>query len=144
MRYAILVEGIEPAPQGSKVLGKYGNLRESCKRVKPWREAVRKEALASCSSMLQGPVRVAVEFRFRRPLADYTSGGELKQGAPRYYVKRKNDIDKLCRSTLDALSQAAFEDDCQVVDLHAIRRYCRPLERPGAFVIIESVTPCGG
>ena len=95
MRYAILVEGIEPAPQGSKVLGKYGNLRESCKRVKPWREAVRKEALASCSSMLQGPVRVAVEFRFRRPLADYTSGGELKQ-APRYYIKRKNDLDKCC------------------------------------------------
>ena len=144
MRYAILVEGIEPAPQGSKVLGKYGNLRESCKRVKPWREAVRKEALASCSSMIQGPVRVAVEFRFRRPLADYTAGGELKQGAPRYYIKRKNDVDKLCRSTLDSLSQVAFEDDCQVVDLHAIRRYCRPLERPGAFIIVESVLAYGG
>ena len=144
MRYAILVEGIEPAPQGSKVLGKYGNLRESCKRVKPWREAVRKEALASCSSMLQGPVRVAVEFRFRRPLADYTAKGDLKPGVDRYYIKRKNDIDKCLRSTMDALSQTAFSDDCQVVDVHAIRRYCRPLERPGAFIIVESVLAHGG
>ena len=144
MRYAILVEGIEPAPQGSKVLGKYGNLRESCKRVKPWREAVRKEALASCSSMLQGPVRVAVEFRFRRPLADYTASGELKQGVPRYYIKRKNDLDKCVRAICDSLSGVAYEDDCQVVDLHAIRRYCRPLERPGAFIIVESVLAYGG
>ena len=144
MRYAILVEGIEPAPQGSKVLGKYGNLRESCKRVKPWREAVRKEAQASCSSMIQGPVRVAVEFRFRRPLADYTAGGELKQDAPRYYIKRKNDLDKILRSLCDALSGVAYKDDCQVVDIHAIRRYCRPLERPGAFVIVESVLAYGG
>lgn len=144
MRYAILVEGIEPAPQGSKVLGKYGNLRESCKRVKPWREAVRKEALASCSSMIQGPVRVAVEFRFRRPLADYTAKGDLKPGVDRYYIKRKNDIDKCLRSTMDSLSGTAFGDDCQVVDVHAIRRYCRPLERPGAFIIVESVLAYDG
>ena len=144
MRYAILVEGIEPAPQGSKTLGRYGTLRESCKRVKPWREAVRKEARTSCTSLIQGPVRVAVEFRFRRPLADYAADGSLRQGVDRYYIKRKNDVDKCCRSLLDALTGVAFKDDCQVVDLHAIRRYCRPLERPGAFVIVESVLAYGG
>ena len=139
MRFAILIDGMEPAPQGSKTLTRYGTMIETCRRVGVWRALVKKEAKAVCNAMLTGPCRVSVEFRFRRPLADYTSTGEIKPKAPIFYTKRKNDIDKITRSTLDALTGVAFKDDCQVVSLQAERRYVREGERPGAFVIVEQV-----
>ena len=64
--------------------------------------------------MIQGPVRLAVEFRFRRPLADYTAKGDLKPGVDRYYIKRKNDLDKCVRAICDSLSGVAYVDDCRL------------------------------
>ena len=139
MKFAILVEGMEPAPQGSKVVTKYGALRETCKRLEPLRQLVRKEARASCDHVIDGPCRVAIEFRMRRPLADYAANGELRKCAPMYHTKIKMDVDKGARAVLDSLTGIAFRDDVLVVDLRAVRRYCRARERPGALILVESI-----
>ncbi len=49
----------------------------------------------------------------------------------------KPDIDKLARSTLDALSGVIYTDDARIVDLH-----CKEVfgERPGVEVWVEEVT----
>jgi crossover junction endodeoxyribonuclease RusA len=63
----------------------------------------------------------------------------LKQSAPAYLIVKKNDLDKLVRSTLDALSGIAFIDDCQVTNLSASKRYCNEDEVVGADILINEL-----
>lgn len=138
----IRIDGIEPAPQGSKraiALRKGGSftgkvaLLESSAGVKPWREAVRQEVICSSMAMLEGPVGLSVVFRLTRPKSHHTSKGGLCKGAPRHH-RSKPDTDKLLRSTFDGLTGCAFKDDSQVVMVSAEKRYCERGERPGAVI----------
>jgi hypothetical protein len=74
-------------------------------------------------------------FRFARPKGHYGSGRNaavLKPGAPRSPAG-KPDLDKVLRSTLDALGEAGcYRDDSQVVAVEAQKAYCEPGELPGA------------
>ena len=136
----IAINDIEPAPQGSKRHVGGGKLIEASKRCKPWREAVtasaqkqmkdQKEELLACAC------DVSVVFRFKRPKAHFTTNGQLKAAAPKHYVVKRNDIDKVSRSTLDALTGSVFADDCFVVSLNAIKRYCIGSEPPGALITV--------
>lgn len=55
-------------------------------------------------------------------------------------TKRNADLDKLCRGVLDALTVAgAWNDDAQVVRLHALKRYAETDERPGCEIVIETL-----
>jgi crossover junction endodeoxyribonuclease RusA len=123
----IAVNGIEPAPQGSKRHVGGGRLIEASKRCKPWREAVstsaREQMKGQKQDLLLGPCSVSIVFRFRRPKAHMTTNGQLKAAAPKHCVVKRNDIDKCCRSTLDGLTGTAFADDCLVVSLIAEKRY---------------------
>jgi len=124
------VRGI-PAPQGSK-RGFVNNGRvsmvESSKKVKPWRQDVKHAALDVLGDAppLDGPVLVDVWFRLTRPKSHYGTGGNsrvLKILAPRYPAG-KPDIDKLLRSTLDALGEAGvWRDDAQVVAVTMRKTY---------------------
>ncbi len=138
MRYDIEISGIEAAPQGSKIRTLYG-MREASKRVGPWRDAVRTEALAACGELIEEACSVFVEFRFLRPKSHIGSKGNVLPSAPRHYIVKRNDVDKCCRSLLDGLTGAAIADDCFVVELIASQRYCVPGERPGASVTIQKV-----
>ena len=138
IRYEIDIQGIEPAPQGSKVRTRFG-MREASKRVGPWRDAVRSEALAARQPLIEGACKVTAEFRFLRPGSHLTAKGLASKAYRQHYTVKRNDIDKCCRSTLDGLSGAAYADDCLVVQLHASQRYCVPGERPGAFVTVEEL-----
>ena len=124
----------EPAPQGSKNVYR-GHLVEASKKVGPWREAVVSQVLRGGHGLnLHGPLEVRITFMFTRPKAHYLKDG-LRPNAPRY-VARTPDIDKLCRSTLDGLTQAGVMlDDKQVVILHAQKIYVD--ESPGAIIHIE-------
>lgn len=136
----IAVSDIEPAPQGSKRHVGGGRLIEASKRVKPWRQAVaasaqqqmkdQKEELFTCACS------VSVVFRFRRPKAHFTTNGQLKAAAPKHCIVKRNDIDKCCRSTLDALTDTVFADDSLVVSLNAEKRYCVGSEPPGALITV--------
>lgn len=150
----IVVHGT-PAPQGSKRHVGRGIMVESSKAVKPWREAVKwaaLEALRTGPEDEQGmaervgypfddaPVVVDVLFYLPRPRSHYRTGKNghlLRDAAPRY-PHGKPDIDKLLRSTLDALGEAmVWRDDSRVVAITAHKHY----GRPGARIEVAAVTP---
>ena len=143
MLVTINVQGLDPAPQGSKTYYGNGRMAESCKRVDPWRDLVTGTASQQMRTqgveLLIGAVSVTAEFRFARPKSHLTSKGALKNDAPLQYTVKKNDLDKVCRSTLDALTGIAFEDDSKVIHLLANKRYCRAGEEPGAAIIIKQM-----
>ena len=139
-----------PGAQGSKKLSKWGTMIESSKKVYPWRQDVR-----FCSSYaykgepLHCPVSVSIEFIFARPKGHFRTGkysGMLKENAPLHMTSKLNgDIDKLCRSTLDALAETSggniLKDDSQVVMLSAEKRYSiSKSDSPGAHI---SIIPLG-
>lgn len=136
----IAVSDIEPAPQGSKRHVGGGRLIEASKRCKPWRQAVAASAQQQMKDQKAGLLTcacsVSVVFRFKRPKAHFTTNGQLKAAAPKHCVVKRNDIDKCCRSTLDALTDSVFADDSLVVSLNAEKRYCIGSEPPGALITV--------
>lgn len=134
-----------PAPQGSKRHVGNGVMIESSQAVKPWREAVKWAAMDAASRSVAcvvpyvGPVRVQAIFKFPRPKSHYRTGRNahlLRDDAPEYKAS-KPDIEKLERSTFDALTDAGvWRDDAQVVETHSTKVYS---DTPGAHLIIEEV-----
>jgi Holliday junction resolvase RusA-like endonuclease len=99
-----------PAPQGSKNIGRHGNLYESSREVGPWRDAVRDTAFyAMRGRPFTGPVFVVLAFRLKRP----------KNTPLRVLFEAKRpDLDKYVRSTFDGLTAGqAWNDDSQAVGL---------------------------
>lgn len=143
----IVVHGT-PAPQGSKRhLGK-GVMVESSKRVKPWRQDVKYAALKACGDeyeTLIGAVALTVMFYMPRPKGHYRTGryaGELRAGAPDYPAG-KPDLDKLVRSTMDAIGEAGvWRDDAQVVTVLCEKHYAGP-GPVGARINVEGISPVG-
>ncbi len=131
-----------PAPQGSKRHVGGGRMVESSKAVAPWREAV----VAQCQrdliaeKRIDDPVVVRMTFWLTRPASHRKTNGELRANAP-LVPGRTPDLDKLQRSTLDALVQAAvLTDDARVVTIHARKRYA-DTNAPGALIWIDTHTP---
>jgi Holliday junction resolvase RusA-like endonuclease len=129
-----------PAPQGSKSfkgLTPQGKpmLVESSLKVKPWREAVKLAALAALPRSwqpLDEPLHVGIEFYLKRPTSSPKTLG---------YPMRKPDIEKLERSTYDALTDAGvWADDARVVSNHNLKLFAGPgadvLHTPGAYIVI--------
>ena len=136
MNYEFFVLG-KPAPQGSKrLLGTA--LIESSNALKPWRTDCKMSALHSRPSdwCLDQPVRIDVEFRFKRPKSHCNRSG-VRSNAPRFPQTRSvGDIDKLSRALLDACTEVAYNDDSQVVSLNATKAYCVDDQPQGAQVTI--------
>lgn len=119
-----------PAPQGSKRHVGNGVMVESSKRVKPWRLDVKAAALdarwRTGHATFTGPVRVEIYFTLPRPKHHFRTGGhanELRPNAPTY-VATKPDLDKLLRSTFDALGEAGvWRGDAQIAEVVTHKRY---------------------
>lgn len=139
-----------PAPQGSKKgfynknLGRV-QMTESSNKVAPWRQDVVAAVLNRVAEVgwatPAGPVAVGIEFRIVRPKYHYRTGArahELRPEAP-HYVDKKPDLDKLIRSTFDALTTSgAIRDDAQVAKLDPppVKRYAGLGEPTGALITI--------
>ena len=131
-----------PAPQGSKRHVGRGILIESSKRVGPWRDAV----VAHFSThgqpitRIPGPVVVRIVFRIPRPRSHYTRTG-LKPSARSAMPDKRPDLDKLVRSTLDALTTTTvIDDDARVVRITAAKRYTNLDEAPGCLIAISDAS----
>jgi crossover junction endodeoxyribonuclease RusA len=125
-----------PAPQGSKkgyVRGGRAVLVESSAAVRPWRQDVTTAAIEAAGGWTtpDGPVAVHVTFLIRRPAS-----------APRrVWPDRKPDLDKLLRSTLDALTTAGvIADDARVVEISASKVYAAAGQPSGAIIRITDLT----
>ncbi len=140
------VHGV-PAPQGSKKHVGRGVMVESSAKVKPWREAVKWAALEAIGTMPTdgsrfaiSPLRVEVMFVLPRPRGHYRTGKNahlLRDAAPRRPAA-KPDIDKLIRSTFDAMSDArVWRDDSLVVTVLALKVYETPGRPVGARVSVD-------
>lgn len=152
-RLSFIVYGT-PAPQGSKRHVGNGVMVESNRdTLRTWREDVK---LAALRALEETPtwtgrypaVAAHITFTFPRPRSHYRTGrhaDELRQGAPGLHYT-KPDLDKLLRSTGDALSAAGvWSDDCRMAQVYATKVYTSPsgepgaLDRPGARIILSGV-----
>ena len=108
-------------------------MRESSTKVKPWRDKVQTAVTAALhtSAPLAGPVYAHITFTMPKPVR-----------APkrrRTYPAVTPDIDKLERSTYDAITKAAaWKDDGCVIESHARKVYPGEhpdaLDQPGALI----------
>lgn len=135
-----------PGPQGSKRHVGKGIMVESSAKVKPWRQDVRAAVLEATElatwQQPAGAVAVAVTFYLPRPKGHYGTGRNadtLRPSAPELPAV-KPDVDKLVRSTLDAITESgAIRDDAQVADLASHKRYCKAGEPAGAFIELQTL-----
>lgn len=135
-----------PAPQGSHrafVNRRTGRaiVTDDSPATRPWRADVRAaaaEAMGDAPPMGRA-VRVYLMFRFDRPRGHHGARG-LLPSAPVDKVTRP-DLDKLQRSTLDALTGLVFRDDALVVDLVASKRWATDAEPAGATVTVRAAGP---
>lgn len=105
--FTVSVVGV-PAPQGSKRAVGRGVMIESSKKVGPWREAVAWTTRAAIPRGWDptGPMQVHVTFFMPRPRS---------RRKTEVWADRQPDLDKLLRSTFDALTTAGvWGDDAQV------------------------------
>lgn len=94
-----------------------------------WRQSIAARAKLAGAQPGLGPVAVQLTFRLPRP-----ASRPKRETEP----DRKPDLDKLVRSTLDALTGLAFRDDAQVVRCLAEKRYADAArgETPGLTVML--------
>lgn len=133
-----------PTTQGSKkafVHAKTGKAiltEQMGAQLHTWREDVRQAAKPWQGAFgPKEPLELAVHFTLAKP----TSAPKRRRSWP---VSRRNDLDKLLRSTLDALtSSGVYDDDSQIISVQATKSY--PGEGlgptiPGAWIEIRAVT----
>lgn len=136
MTVTFFVEGIS-RPQGSKRSLGNGRMIEASPHIKTWRHDVRYGAQQHrpASWETTAPMSVSIAFCFLRPKSHYNTKGQLTPKSPALATSKSiGDIDKLVRGILDALTTVLFDDDSQVVEINANKRYCSNLERPGAII----------
>lgn len=111
-------------PQGSKRhVGGGRMIEQAGQNLKTYRQHVATVARLKHRTPLDGPVYIGVTFEFARPKAHYLRS-ELRDGVSTYaYPCKRGDVDKLLRSTLDALTGVWIHDDAQVVHVSGIVRW---------------------
>ena len=126
----------EPKPQGSKnAFVKDGKavLVEASKGVHTWRTAVTKAAkFQPPATQFNCPVWIVLEFYL-------TQAPSNRKDKP----SQKPDLDKLIRSTLDALVQAGIMTDDQIITkISASKRWAkdRASGKPGVYVVVAEDT----
>ena len=142
-----------PAPKGSAraiMRGGYAQLVAGSsdvgkRKMLSWESAVREQAHDFVSTagpaFVEKALAVTIVFRLQRPASHWSKkpGGGVLPTAP-VAPRTKPDIDKLARSTLDALTGSVFDDDARIVELMVRKEYARPgLE--GATIVIDEWRP---
>lgn len=138
-----------PAPKGSNraiAIGGRGRLveggsDEGKRRMKAWARAVYDAAFQATrggrGKFIDAPLTVAIVFRMPRPGGHWRKGkhGEaLKPSAPTL-PSVKPDVDKLARSTLDALTGIVWDDDSRIVMLTVAKVYAAPGQEGASIAV---------
>lgn len=128
--FLVVVRGM-PAPQGSKRHVGKGRMIESSAGVKPWRDSVTTYAVQARLKMrgfvkVTGPLRADMVFCFDRPKSHMGTGrnaGLVRPSAP-LRPDVTPDLDKLVRSTSDALKTAGiYQDDALIVEYGRVGKW---------------------
>ncbi len=129
MRIRFFVPGL-PRPQGSKkainVKGlNYSVLVEQVKGVEKWRRVVGKVAGNLWKPRVPANGKVHVSLEFIMPWRKHPS-----------HAYPPDDLDKLCRAVLDAMTGIVYRDDSQVVYLEATKRRADETDDPGVWALV--------
>lgn len=140
----------KPITQGSKVKGRYGNIRDdNAETLHPWRVQVTAAAVDALGQRprITSACEISVWFYFERPASHYGTGRnaeQLKDYAPAYPDNVKSgDIDKLQRAIFDALTAAGvWKDDSLVARVYAEKLWTSPagMTIPGARIHVSELT----
>jgi Holliday junction resolvase RusA-like endonuclease len=90
-----------------------------------WRSLIGWEAKSAGASPHSLPVKITISFFMPRP-----------KTVKRAYPSVAPDLDKLVRAVLDGLTGVAYEDDGQVVQIHARKLYGAEV---GAEIELETI-----
>jgi Holliday junction resolvase RusA-like endonuclease len=85
-----------------------------------------------------GPVEIWINFVYARPKSHLKADGSLKASAPLHHVQVP-DVDNLVKTVKDGLKGIAWKDDCQVVAVHAEKRWAEGGDGSGTVVTIEAM-----
>lgn len=125
-----------PAPQGSKRHVGHGIMVETSRHVKAWRDSVATQVLDALPEgwqPLDGPLYLGAEFYLPRP--------KVRKKESHHVVAP--DLDKLIRSTCDALTAAGvWRDDARVAEVHAVKLYTTEKRaHTGASLYVAQLPP---
>ena len=121
-----------PVPQGSmtasynKKLGVAHVHHVAGAALAMWRASVREAARGAGANLSPNAISVRIEFGMPRPKHHLmVRDGKLMVRAKYYYARPAvaPDLDKLVRAVLDALTGICYNDDSQVVEIVASKRY---------------------
>lgn len=140
-----------PVGQGNHRQNRWGAAYEATKGHAAWRTELIRAATQAMNDLdnpwttLTDAVHVGVTFYGPRPASHYGTGrnaGILKADAPMYPITKDtgrglSDIDKLCRSVLDALTIAnVIADDALVTDLLPRKRFAEQPTGARALIVV--------
>lgn len=140
-----------PAPKGSFRIvtrGKGGRalpfprVLDDGPKTTAWAACVRaaaKRAMREFVPFVDQPLHVEIVFKLERPQGHYRKGGAfvLKPSAPKLPAV-KPDLDKLLRTTFDAMESVVFDGDSRIVSVDARKEYATGLlPLPGASIRVR-------
>lgn len=145
-----------PAPQGSKKGFRHPHtdrvivVEQQNKRVKDWRgdvKAIAEQLRATRDRKLDGPLALGVVFSLPKPASKPTwwPQGEPWRRTMQWRPASSPDLDKLLRSTMDALTAAdVWKDDARVTEFPRVAKVFVDEDRdalsvPGARICIWTV-----
>lgn len=138
MNLRIRVVGV-PATAGSFVPRKRKNgslylLRSGSQKHREWRQAAEatiRQAVRLWQWEVSSDDEYSVSLSFLLP---------KPKSVTRKQPNVKPDIDKLCRSTLDALTVGhAIDDDARIIQLTASKTYAAGTEQPGCYITVNKL-----
>ena len=85
-------------------------------------------------------ITLSCVFVFARPKNHFRTNGQLKPSAPKHCSGRIGDISKLVRAVEDAMTGVVYNDDAQIINLIAHRRFANDREQPCAIITVTALS----
>ena len=126
----------DPIPKGSfkAFKAKHSNMivvKNASAKTKGWQKTIGLAATLAMQGEPPSPGPIAINMHF-------AMAGPPKSAKHRRWPTVRPDLDKLCRTVLDALTGIVFVDDAQVIRLLASERYTHLVE-PHARIFIQEL-----
>ena len=104
------------------------------KRLKQWRRLVETQARNAMKGRAPFASAVQVQLIFWMPTP------KVHRGKTWAAVRGRNDLDKMLRACMDAMTTAAvYADDGLVARIETEKRWCQANEKPGVDVLVEAL-----
>lgn len=86
------------------------------------------------------PLSMKLIFLFQRPKSHFNSKNEIKEACKSQWCSKRIDVDNCCKFVLDACSIICYQDDKQIVQLHACKKWDNNINSIGRTIVeIEEI-----